>query len=120
LSVSAGHIDNGKLVPLAISRARRLPGRPDVPTLAEAGYPQIDPRSWYGLFAPAGTPRAIVEKVQRDVAAILEEREFKARHVDALGYTGVGSTPAAFSEFIRQDLAYKENLIKVTGITAEQ
>jgi len=120
LSVSAGYLDTGKLVPLAISRARRLSARPEIPTLAEAGYPDIDPRSWYGLFAPAGTPRAIIEKIQRDVTAVLLEPAFKARHVDALGYTGVGSTPAAFSEFIRQDLGYKENLIKVTGITAEQ
>jgi tripartite-type tricarboxylate transporter receptor subunit TctC len=120
LSVSAGYIDTGKLVPLAISRARRLSARPEIPTLAEAGYPDIDPRSWYGLFAPAGTPRVIIDKVQRDVAAVLQEPAFKARHVDALGYTGIGNTPAAFSEFIRQDLGYKENLIKVTGITAEQ
>jgi tripartite-type tricarboxylate transporter receptor subunit TctC len=120
LSVSAGYIDVGKLVPLAISRARRLTARPEIPTLAEAGYPDIDPRSWYGLFAPAGTLPAIIDKVQRDVAAVLQEPAFKARHVDALGYTGIGSTPAEFSEFIRRDLGYKENLIKVTGITAEQ
>lgn len=120
LSVSAGHIDSGKLVPLAISRKERLPGRPAVPTLIEAGYPNIDPRSWYGLFAPAGTPAAIVEKVQKDVAAILRDPEFKARHIDALGYTGIGSSPAEFAAFIRQDLSYKEHLIRVTGITAEQ
>jgi tripartite-type tricarboxylate transporter receptor subunit TctC len=120
LSVSAGHIDSGKLVPLAISRKSRLSMRPDVPTLIEAGYPGIDPRSWYGLFAPAGTPPALVEKVQKDVAQILRDPEFKPRHIDSLGYTGGGSTPAEFAAFIRQDLAYKEHLIKVTGITAEQ
>jgi tripartite-type tricarboxylate transporter receptor subunit TctC len=120
LSVSAGYIDSGRLMPLAISRARRLSARPEIPTLAEAGYPDIDPRSWYGMFAPAGTPRATIEKVQRDVAAVLQEPAFKARHIDALGYTGIGSIPHQFSEFIRQDLGYKENLIKVTGITADQ
>ncbi|MBX9847341.1 MAG: tripartite tricarboxylate transporter substrate binding protein [Xanthobacteraceae bacterium] len=120
LSVSAGHIDNGKLVPLAISRKARLSGRSEIPTLIEAGYPGIDPRSWYGLFAPAGTPPALVAKVQKDVAEIFRDLEFKTRHIDALGYTGSGSTPAEFAAFIRQDLAYKENLIKVTGITAEQ
>jgi tripartite-type tricarboxylate transporter receptor subunit TctC len=120
LSVSAGHIDSGKLVPLAISRKARLSMRPDVPTLIEAGYPRIDPRSWYGLFVPAGTPSSLVEKVQKDVAQILRDPAFKPRHIDALGYTGSGSTPAEFAEFIRQDLSYKEHLIKVTGITAEQ
>jgi tripartite-type tricarboxylate transporter receptor subunit TctC len=120
LSVSAGHLETGRLRALAISRPNRLTSRPEIPTLEEAGYPGIDPRSWYGLFAPAGTPRPIIEKIRNDMAAIMQEGDFKARHIDALGYTGIGSTPAEFAEFIRKDLAYKENLIKVTGVSAEQ
>ena len=57
LSVTAGHIAAGKLKPLAISRRQRAPELPEVPTLREAGFPEIDPQSWFGLFAPAGTPR---------------------------------------------------------------
>jgi tripartite-type tricarboxylate transporter receptor subunit TctC len=90
-----------------------------VPTLREAGFPNVDPRSWFGLFAPAGTPPAVVAKISRDVAALINEPEFKARFIDGPGFTGVGSTPAAFASFIADDFVYKRNLIAVTGITAE-
>jgi tripartite-type tricarboxylate transporter receptor subunit TctC len=119
ISVAAGHIEAKKLKPLAISRKARLPSHSGVPTLREAGFPDIDPRSWYGMFAPAGTPAAIVERIRTDVAAILTDLEFKARYIDGLGYTGIGSTPAQFAQFIQDDLGYKRNLIAVTGITAE-
>ncbi len=119
ISVAAGHIEAGKLRPLAISRRERLKSHPAVPTLREAGFPNIDPRSWYGIFAPAGTPGSIVEKIRNDVAAVLNDAEFKARFIDGLGYTGVGSAPADFARFIQDDLDYKRNLITVTGITAE-
>jgi tripartite-type tricarboxylate transporter receptor subunit TctC len=120
LSVSAGYLESGKLTALAISRPSRLKSWPNIPTLAEAGFPDVDPRSWYGLFAPAKTPASIVEETQRRVAEILQEPDFRMRFVDALGYTAIGSTPTEFSDFIRRDLAYKEHLIKTTGITADQ
>jgi tripartite-type tricarboxylate transporter receptor subunit TctC len=119
VSVAAGHIAGGRLKPLALSRATREKTLPNTPTLREAGFPNIDPRSWFGLFAPAGTPPAVVEKISRDVAALLNEPEFKARFIDGPGFTGVGSTPAAFAKFVEEDFAYKRNLIAVTGITAE-
>ena len=119
ISVAAGHLQNKTMKPLAISRKARLRTYPDVPTLAEEGFPSIDPRSWYGLFAPAGTPSAIVGKIQRDVATVFAEPEFKARFVDGLAYTGVVSPPAAFAKFIADDMEYKRNLITVTGITSE-
>jgi len=119
ISVAAGHIEAGKLKPLAISRRERLKSHPDVPTLREAGFANIDPRSWYGMFVPAGTPAAIVEKIRNDVAAVLNDADFKARFIDGLGYTGIGSAPADFGGFIHDDLDYKRNLITVTGITAE-
>jgi tripartite-type tricarboxylate transporter receptor subunit TctC len=119
VSVAAGHIAAGRLKPLALSRATREKTLPNTPTLSEAGFPNIDPRSWFGLFAPANTPQAVVAKIQRDVATVLNEPEFKARFIDGPGFTGVGSTPATFAAFIADDLAYKKNLIAVTGITAE-
>jgi tripartite-type tricarboxylate transporter receptor subunit TctC len=119
ISVAAGHLQNKTMKPLAISRRERLRAYPDVLTLAEAGFPSVDPRSWYGLFATAGTPPAIIEKIQKDVAAVFAEPEFKARFIDGLAYTGVASTPAAFARFIAGDMEYKRNLIAVTGITAE-
>ena len=119
ISVAAGHLQNKTIKPLAISRRERLRSHPDVPTLAEAGFPNVDPRSWYGLFATAGTPPAVIDRVQKDVAGIFSEAEFKARFIDGLAYTGVASTSAAFAKFIAADLEYKSHLIAVTGITAE-
>ena len=119
ISVAAGHLQNKTMKPLAISRKERLRSYPDVPTLAEAGFPNLDPRSWYGLFAPAATPSATIEKIQRDIAAVFAEAEFKARFVDGLAYTGVASTSVAFAKFIVDDMEYKRNLIAGTGITAE-
>ncbi len=119
ISVAAGHLQNKKMKPLAISRSARLPSHPDVPTLAEAGFPNVDPRSWYGMFATAGTPAAVIDKIQKDVASIFADAEFKARFIDGLGYTGAASTPAAFAWFIAEDMEYKRHLIAVTGITAE-
>lgn len=119
ISVSMGHIEAKKLKPLAISRSSREPKLPNVPTLREAGYPNIDPRSWFGMFAPANTPPAVLEKIQRDVAQVLSDPEFKARQIETPGHTAVGSAPAEFAKFIREDFEYKRNLIAVTGITAE-
>lgn len=119
LSVAAGHIDAGKLVPLAIYSKNRLPSRPNVPTLIEAGYPDIDPRAWYGLFAPVGTPATIVNRIQKEVETVVNNSEFKARHVDGMGYTGVVSTPAQFAAFIQNDYKLKEVMIKAAGIVPE-
>lgn len=118
-ATTAEHIAAGKLKALAIARQERLALYPNVPTLREAGFPDIDPRPWYGLFAPSATPRALVDKIQKDIAAILADREFSDRHVAGKGYTGVASTPEAFAAFIRSDLDYKARLIAVSGAKAE-
>ncbi len=118
-ATSAGHMKAGRLKALAISRGARLPSHPEVPTLAEAGFPNIDPRSWFGMFAPARTPAAVVERIQKATEAVLKEAAFKARYIDGPGYTGVAQSPAAFAKFVADDFAYKQRLISVTGITAE-
>ncbi|KAG1398505.1 hypothetical protein G6F59_013468 [Rhizopus arrhizus] len=72
LPSSMGYIKGGKLRPLAVTTAARSPALPDVPTLAEAGVKGYEASSWFGLLAPAGTPPAIVDKIQRDVAALCQ------------------------------------------------
>src|SRR5262245_44556778 len=114
-----GHIEAGKLKALALSRKTRLKSLPNVPTLEEAGFPDIDPRSWFGLFAPAATPRATIDRIQQDVAAILGDPEFRERYIDGPGYTGIGNTAEEFAAFIRGDLAYKQRLIAGAGVVAE-
>jgi tripartite-type tricarboxylate transporter receptor subunit TctC len=119
VAVAAGHIEAKKLKALALGRQSRLPTHPEIPTLREAGFPDIEPLSWFGLFAPIGTPPAVIEKIQRNVAAILNEPEFKARFIDGAGHTGVGNSPGAFGAFIQRDLEAKRKLIAAAGIEPE-
>jgi tripartite-type tricarboxylate transporter receptor subunit TctC len=118
-SVTAGHIKAGKLKAIAISKKERQKELPDVPTLREAGFPEIDPQSWFGLFATAGTPKPVIEKIQKDVAAVFQEPAFQKR-LETLAFEPVASTPDEFAKFIAEDLAYKGKLIATTGIKAEQ
>ena len=118
-ATSRGYFVAGRLKPLAIARAQRLPALPEVPTLREAGFPDIDPKPWFGLFAPAGTPAAILEKIQKDVYTVITEPEFDKREMTGKGYGPVGSTPAEFAAFIKTDLEYKGRLIKLSGAKAE-
>lgn len=117
-SVTAGHIKAGKLKAIAISKKERQKELPDVPTLREAGFPDIDPQSWFGLFAPAGTPKAVIEKIQTDVAAVFTQPSFQEK-LKALAFEPVVSTPENFTKFIADDLVYKGKLIATTGIKAE-
>ncbi len=112
---SSAYLESGQLKALAIGRKERLSAYPTLPTLAEAGLSEIDPRSWYGIFAPAGTPRPVINRIQKDIAAILKDPEFNARYVEGMGYTAVGSTPDEFIAFIKADLASKGHMISTTG-----
>ncbi|HVE49054.1 MAG TPA: tripartite tricarboxylate transporter substrate binding protein [Casimicrobiaceae bacterium] len=118
-ATTSGHIASGRMKPLAIGRAQRLKQYPDIPTLREAGFPDVDPRSWFGMFAPRGTPQAVVDKIRNDVARILADPEFDAREITGKGYTSVGSTPEEFAAFVKTDLDYKGKMIKSAGIKAE-
>ncbi len=118
-ATTGAYINAGELRALAVGDKERLKSFPDVQTLAEAGFPDADPRSWFGVFAPVGTPHDIVSKISRDLAAIIEEPEFKERYVDSYGYTGVASTPEEFVVFINNDLAYKHKMIEKAGIKPE-
>ena len=118
-SVARGHIEAGKLKPLAIARKERQALMPTVPTLREAGYPDIDPQSWFGLFATGGSPRDAIDKVYQDVAAIFSEPEFRQRHMLQRGFDPVLSTPDEFARFIQEDLRSKAILIQLSGAKAE-
>jgi tripartite-type tricarboxylate transporter receptor subunit TctC len=117
--VTQGYFKAGRLKPLAIARQQRLAAYPDVPTVREAGFPDIDPRPWFGMFAPGGTPRAVVGKIRNDVVRVMAEPDFAEREIVGKGHSGVGSTPEEFTAFIKSDLEYKGRLIRMTGVKAE-
>jgi len=118
-ATAIGQIDSGKLRPLAITRADRSPLMPELPTLKDSGFPSIDPQAWFGLFAPGGTPPAIVNKIQHDVAQILLDPEFMEREITRRGYTAGGLNSEAFAAFIKEDFEYKRRLIRISGAKAE-
>jgi len=114
------HIAAGKLKALAVGRNTRLPSLPQVPTLQEAGFGDIDPHeSWFGLFVTAGTPDGVVRKIYADVAAIAADPAFRESHVSARGFDPVFSTPEAFAKFIEADMRQKQRLIRISGAKAE-
>jgi len=118
-SVARGHIQAGKLKPLAIARQARLALMPNVPTLREAGFPDIDPQSWFGLFTTGGSPREAIDKIYADVAAVFSEPEFRDRHMIQRGFDPVLSAPDEFAKFIQTDLQSKGALIKISGAKAD-
>ena len=108
------HIQAGKLRPLAVSGARRSPQLPDVPTLAESGLAGYEAYVWLGLLAPKGTPAAIVERLHREVKAVLELPAVKAYFTET-GLEIAGSTPAEFEAYFRDEREHWARVIKESG-----
>jgi tripartite-type tricarboxylate transporter receptor subunit TctC len=100
--LAAPHVRAGALRPLALASARRSALLPDVPTFAEAGVPGQEYPVWVGILAPAGTPKEIVNKLNREIVAILREPAMMARQAE-LGFEVVASTPEEFAQTIKQD-----------------
>ena len=108
----------GQVKALAQTCATRSPSAPDLPTMVEAGFPDFVVDGWYGMFAPARTPKPIVDKLSADINTAL-------RHPDSLekwktlGFDPIGSTPAEFAKRQKDDLAYWKEMIEYTGVKVE-
>jgi tripartite-type tricarboxylate transporter receptor subunit TctC len=111
------HIKSGKLRALATATAQRVPGL-QLPTVAEAGYPEFLVTSWYAVFGPAGMPDAITAKLSTDIAKALATPELNER-LRGLGTTPVGSTPEVLATHVRTEVARWTQVVKMTGIKAE-
>jgi tripartite-type tricarboxylate transporter receptor subunit TctC len=109
------HIKSGRLKALAVTSRTRSPALPDVPTIEEAaGLKGFDASSWFGLFAPAGTPRTIVDKIQADVAKALAQPEVRERFI-AQGADPGGNTPDQFAAFIRAETDKWTRVVKFSN-----
>ncbi|MEY4482275.1 MAG: hypothetical protein RIQ84_1437 [Pseudomonadota bacterium] len=97
-----GQIKGGALIPLAVGSATRSPSLPNVPTIAESGYKGFETSQWYGVLAPAGTPKEIINKLQKEISIALKSKEGTKRMVDD-GASLVGNTPDEFSKFIKSE-----------------
>jgi len=115
LALGLPHARGGTLRVLAMTGARRSPELPDVPTVAESGLPGFEASSWHGMFVPAGTPRDIVNRIQRETAKILNAPEARER-ITALGSEIVASTPEEFEARFKSDVAKFKMIVKNANI----
>ena len=104
-----------KLTPIAVTTSYRSAALPDVPTISEAGVPGFSVESWQGILAPAGTPKAIVKKINRDIMTILENPEFQ-KQVEVMGYGIASGSPEQFTSSLNDELKRYSQVIKESGI----
>jgi tripartite-type tricarboxylate transporter receptor subunit TctC len=111
-------LKDGRLIPLAVTTARRSSVLPEVPTMAEAALPGYEFQAWFGVFAPARTPRPIVEKISKEIARIVELPDIK-KQFQAQGEEGRPSTPDEFSQFVRAEIVKISRIVKQAGVKVE-
>ena len=119
ISTVLQHIKSGKLVAIAIASPKRNAQLPDVPTVDESGLPGFDVTSWYGIVTRAGTPPAIVQKIQRDMAEALQHEDVKAR-LASLGLEAVGNTPQQFGALIESETRKWTDIVRKANIKPQQ
>jgi len=112
------HIRSGKLRPVGITSKDRSPLSPEIPTMAEQGFPDLVAVNWWGVFVPAGTPRPVVEKLNADLVKVLADPDLKKRYAE-LGVEPVSSTPEFLGDFIKAEAARYAKLIKDANIKVE-
>jgi tripartite-type tricarboxylate transporter receptor subunit TctC len=118
LASTLQHVQAGKLRPLAVTASKRATMLPDVPTLAEAGVPGAEVYEWNALFAPAGTPEPVLEKLSQALQKAMESPEVKARILSLGGEIQKGG-PKAAQDFVQGQIAMWAKLLKEKGISAE-
>ena len=112
-------VKEGKLRAFAVSSRKRSVAAPELPTMIEKGYPDFEAVPWFGFLAPAGTPQAIVDKIQQDTVAVLAMSDVRKRF-EANGLDVVGGTSAEFAKVIKTEIPYWAKIIKEAGIKASE
>jgi len=110
-----GNIQGGQMTPLVMLNNIRSPNFPKVPLLTEVGYNGPPSRSWYGIFAPAGTPMAVVNRVSKDIGEIVNKPEFRDRHLTARSLVPAANTPEQFAEDMKRERVVAEKVVKDAG-----
>ena len=118
ISTAGGYIKQGSVRPLAVTGARRSPALPDVPTLAEAGAPNQESEIILGLLAPSGTPREIIDRLQREIVRVLAMAQIHER-LAALGFEPIGSSPEVFADRIRTEIEKWAKVIHAAGLAPQ-
>ena len=118
LPSTMGHIRSGKVRPIAVTTAKRWPGAPEIPTVAESGVPGYEVSGWFGLLAPAGTPKAVLDTLQRAVAEAVKQPEAAKQLLD-LGAEPVANAPEQFARQIAADVDRWRAVVETTGVKVE-
>ena len=108
-------VKSGRLRGLAVTTAKRTPAAPELPTMAEAALPGFESSAWHGVFAPAGTPQAVIQRLNTDLNALLRASDVVQRFASQ-GIDVTGGSVADFAAFVRQDIAKYQKLVKTAGI----
>jgi tripartite-type tricarboxylate transporter receptor subunit TctC len=112
------HLKDGKLRALAVTSKARVPTLPDVPTMAEAGYPDVEGESWFAVAVPAGTPKEIIALLNREIVKAMALPDVKER-LETLGFDSIASTPEEFGARIRTDTEKWAKVIRAANIKPE-
>jgi tripartite-type tricarboxylate transporter receptor subunit TctC len=118
ISSSLAHIRAGKIKALGLTSSKRSAQLPELPTIAESGVPGYQVVIWNALLAPAGTPKAIIDRLSREVADVLRSPEGKRRY-SAQGAEPIGSTPQEFARFLRSEMEQYAKVIEASGLKKE-
>ena len=118
LSLALPYIRDGRLLVLGVSSTQRSSLLPEAPTIAESGLPGFEFTFWNGLWAPSGTPAAIVDKIARDLAQVVAMSEVRER-LGRLGAEPMAMTPAEFARFVRAETEAAERIVRISGIKAQ-
>lgn len=109
------HVKSGRLKLLAAATGKRLALRPELATISESGVPGFEAGTWWGMLAPANTPREVVARINADANKVLANPEFRERYVNKQGLEPVGNTPEQFASLIKSDLERWATLVKASG-----
>jgi tripartite-type tricarboxylate transporter receptor subunit TctC len=112
------YVRTGRLVGIGVPGAKRSSALPEVPTFQESGLAGFDVSAWTGIFAPAATPRAVIERLQKELAVVLHSPFVKERYA-VLGIEPVGNSPEAFGAQVREDLARWEKVVRTANVRVE-
>jgi tripartite-type tricarboxylate transporter receptor subunit TctC len=112
------HVQSGKLRALAIMSAERSPAYPDVPTMKEQGLSDLEVETWYGAFAPAGTPPAVIAKINADINTLLKDSQIREA-LEKQGMTPVGGPPQRLGDLVKKELPRWSRVVSAAGIKAD-
>ena len=114
-----GYFQSGRLKAFAVTGAKRMADLPDVPTLIESGFPGMEVYGWIGIFAPAGTPEAVVARLNRDFIATIQDADV-AKRLAAAGVDAVGSTPAELDRWVRSEYDKWSKFVKSSNLSFKE